>query len=60
MGTDHGSTTDPNGREANLRRREVVPTGVVGLDEVLDGGLHPGNFYLVAGPPGSGKTTLGN
>jgi circadian clock protein KaiC len=36
-----------------------VSTGVDGLDEVLSGGLIEGRTYLVSGPPGTGKTTLG-
>lgn len=36
-----------------------VPTGVPGLDEVLEGGLIDGRSYLVRGQPGSGKTVLG-
>jgi circadian clock protein KaiC len=36
-----------------------VSTGVGGLDEVLSGGLLAGRTYLLSGPPGSGKTTLG-
>ncbi len=36
-----------------------VSTGVEGLDEVLFGGLVRGRTYLVSGPPGTGKTTLG-
>ncbi|RBI62077.1 recombinase RecA [halophilic archaeon] len=36
-----------------------IPTGVAGLDEVLDGGLIPGRSYLVRGDPGTGKTILG-
>jgi circadian clock protein KaiC len=35
-----------------------IPTGVVGLDAVLLGGLVREGFYLVQGDPGSGKTTL--
>ena len=35
-----------------------LATGVPGLDEVLGGGLPEFSFNLVAGPPGSGKTTL--
>jgi circadian clock protein KaiC len=35
-----------------------VPTGVPGLDAVLGGGLCEYSFNLVAGAPGSGKTTL--
>ncbi len=34
-------------------------TGIAGLDEVLSGGLIGGRTYLISGPPGSGKTTLG-
>ena len=37
-----------------------VETGIIGLDSVLDGGLVSGATCLVLGPPGSGKTTLGN
>lgn len=37
-----------------------MATSIDGLDEVLDGGLTAGDLYLIAGPPGSGKTTLGN
>lgn len=36
----------------------LVPTGVRGLDDVLNGGLAPNRLYLVEGAPGSGKTTL--
>jgi len=35
-----------------------VPTGVPGLDTVLGGGLCEYSFNLIAGAPGSGKTTL--
>ena len=35
-----------------------VSTGVVGLDDILHGGLTPCRLYLVEGNPGSGKTTL--
>lgn len=35
-----------------------LSTGVPGLDEVLGGGLPELSFNLIAGPPGSGKTTL--
>jgi circadian clock protein KaiC len=35
-----------------------IETGVPGLDEVLGGGLCEYSFNLVAGAPGTGKTTL--
>src|SRR5688572_13157165 len=35
-----------------------LQTGVEGLDQVLGGGLPEFSFNLIAGPPGSGKTTL--
>ena len=35
-----------------------LATGVPGLDTVLGGGLPEFSFNLIAGPPGSGKTTL--
>lgn len=37
-----------------------VDTGVPGLDTILNGGLFQGGVYIVEGPPGSGKTILGN
>jgi circadian clock protein KaiC len=36
----------------------VLKTGIPGLDDVLGGGLPEFSFNLVAGGPGSGKTTL--
>ncbi|MGC2461549.1 MAG: ATPase domain-containing protein [Steroidobacteraceae bacterium] len=42
-------------RKATINR---LGTGVPGLDEVLGGGLPEFSFNLIAGPPGSGKTTL--
>lgn len=38
---------------------ERTSTGVVGLDEILRGGLIKKRAYLVRGGPGQGKTTLG-
>jgi circadian clock protein KaiC len=37
-----------------------VATGIPGLDPVLQGGLLKGGVYIVQGPPGAGKTILGN
>ena len=35
-------------------------TRVPGLDQVLNGGFFAGGAYLIAGPPGTGKTTIGS
>jgi circadian clock protein KaiC len=35
-----------------------LPTGVPGLDEIFGGGLPEYSFNIIAGAPGSGKTTL--
>jgi circadian clock protein KaiC len=40
-----------------LRR---LSTGVPGLDRVLAGGLFERSVYILDGPPGAGKTILGN
>lgn len=34
------------------------PTGVSGLDDILEGGLPRNRLYLLEGDPGAGKTTL--
>jgi circadian clock protein KaiC len=41
-----------------LPSRPRVSTGVVGLDNILGGGLTGGRLYLLEGTPGTGKTTL--
>ena len=38
---------------------QLMPTGIPGLDQLLDGGIVRGNSLLIEGPPGSGKSTLG-
>ena len=35
-----------------------LPTGVRGLDDILGGGIPEYSFNIIAGQPGSGKTTL--
>ena len=42
-------------KKVSIRR---LPTGVPGLDNLLGGGLPEFSFNLIAGTPGSGKTTL--
>ncbi len=36
-----------------------IRTGVPGFDELVQGGLISKRVYIIAGPPGSGKTTFG-
>jgi len=43
--------------KVDIRR---LPSGVPGLDNLLGGGLPEFSFNLIAGTPGSGKTTLTN
>lgn len=43
-------------KDSDLSR--VCPTGLPGLDAIINGGLPCNCFYLVQGDPGSGKTTL--
>ena len=35
-----------------------LDTGIAGLNEILNGGLPPGQMYLLEGDPGTGKTTI--
>jgi len=38
--------------------QEKAKTGILGLDNVLIGGLSRGNIFLLEGAPGAGKTTV--
>jgi circadian clock protein KaiC len=49
--------TELNRHTSKLTR---VPTGVAGFDRILHGGFFEGGLYIIAGPPGAGKTILGN
>lgn len=42
-----------------MANQERTPTGIAGLDKMLDGGLITGSIALLQGAPGTGKTTLG-
>ncbi len=42
-----------------LKTESMVPTGILGLDRILSGGLPEGDLILVSGTPGTGKTVLG-
>src|SRR5476649_449915 len=44
--------------ETNKVSIRQLPTGVPGLDSLLGGGLPEFSFNIIAGAPGSGKTTL--
>jgi circadian clock protein KaiC len=44
-------------RPAKVAIRKI-PTGVRGLDDILGGGIPEFSFNLIAGMPGSGKTTM--
>jgi circadian clock protein KaiC len=37
-----------------------MPSGIPGLDVILKGGFLKGGIYIIQGPPGAGKTILGN
>jgi circadian clock protein KaiC len=39
---------------------ERRPTGIEGLDRILEGGLLASGVHIVQGPPGAGKTILAN
>jgi circadian clock protein KaiC len=46
-------------KPANVPASDRVPTGIVSLDRIIEGGLCRGDTIIVAGQPGTGKTTLG-
>jgi circadian clock protein KaiC len=60
--TDRGMEVYPRlvpSRHGQQFIREVVPSGIPGIDEQLHGGLERGTVTVITGPTGVGKTTLG-
>ena len=45
-------------RSKRRAKTSLASTGIVGLDDVLNGGLARGRTFLVEGNPGTGKTTI--
>ena len=41
-----------------VEKKQKAATGVIGLDDILAGGLQRGRVYLIEGSPGTGKTTI--
>jgi circadian clock protein KaiC len=41
-----------------MARPERIPTGIAGLDAIIQGGLMRGDVHLLTGGPGTGKTIL--
>lgn len=52
----HG-VAKPAGRPKKVTIRKLA-TGIPGLDGILNGGLPEFSFNIIAGGPGSGKTTM--
>lgn len=50
-------STEKNQQQGRVKI-QLLATGVPGLDEILGGGLPEYSFNIIAGQPGSGKTTL--
>jgi circadian clock protein KaiC len=55
MGTGNGAAMHNGGPP---KSKELLATGIAGLDNVLGGGLSPNHLYLIEGDPGTGKTTI--
>ncbi|AWB26920.1 ATPase domain-containing protein [Halococcoides cellulosivorans] len=60
--TDEGLVVYPKLKPSAHRREfdpDQLPSGVPGIDQVLNGGLERGTITIISGPTGVGKTTLG-
>src|SRR5581483_3501940 len=51
-------TKKARGPQKSKNKLPKVPTGIAGLDLVLDGGFPAGRVTLLSGGPGSGKTII--
>ncbi len=55
-----GVSPSPVGEQSSVGQlASRAPTGISTLDRIIEGGLCPGDTIIVAGQPGTGKTTLG-
>ncbi len=41
-----------------IKMIERVPTGVQGLDDLIEGGFPKNSIVIISGEPGTGKTTF--
>lgn len=56
---DDGMSVFDNLKEVLLEDfRKPIPTGIKGLDEIMDGGLSKGELAVILAPFGVGKTTM--
>ncbi len=53
--SDNGAMIHSAGKSFHVER---FATGIVGLDDILEGGLARDHLYLIEGDPGTGKTTI--
>jgi KaiC/GvpD/RAD55 family RecA-like ATPase/CheY-like chemotaxis protein len=56
-GPEERATVSPGAKEGR-DPLTLMPTGITGLDLVLNGGLERGSVVVLAGAPGTGKTIL--
>lgn len=42
-----------------MKQTERIPTGIPGLDDLIEGGFIPGSVILLTGQTGTGKTVFG-
>lgn len=56
---EHSPSLYSAGLEMEAGRERITATGIASLDKILNGGFPRGSLILLAGNPGTGKTTLG-